>query len=316
MKYNKWVCAWFLWIGGILGCAFLLILMLERFTAMPLRFSKSISYDVKVKFAKNNLALGNYDTFVIGSSMALNNIDSAVLEASSAADKVLNLSSWGLATSECLQLLQMLDLQGVRRVVYASQYFDYVGELDKVLDDRELQRYLRGRVAWKTYFQNISRLPQTLWQYYAGEGGRALIFDANGDINFPADGKAVNKHKWAVIPQVPTVPVGEDYFKHLVAMQEYLSQQDIELVVITNPFRLQLLEQNEEFRHFFESHIDYLNRLAEQRGFVYIDAHHNLGLSDRFFVDASHLDVDGANRLTQLIADHVQRHAFSDLAEH
>lgn len=321
-EYKSWLSVWFAYTLGFVGLAFALVVILERHTGMPLRFTKSISYDIKIKFAKEQLAKKQYDTLIVGSSMALNNIDAEVLEASDAVTRALNLSSWGMATSECLQLLQMLDLSEIKYVVHAAQYFDYVGELDKVLDERELERYFQGRWTYKTYFQNISRLPQNLWDYFdlGNEYGDSrtqayLGFDESGGVNFERDGFLINKRKWEEIPPISATPVGDDYFHHLLAMQQFLSEKDIQLVVITPPFRENLLAQSAEFRQFFFAHKDYLEHLSRTRGFVYVDAHDKLGLNDQFFVDASHLDAKGAHRMSELVVEAVEHSEVTTIME-
>lgn len=310
MKYKTWLSGWIAYTLGFVGIAFAVVVVLERYSDMPLRFTKSVSYDFKIKFAKEQLADKRFDTLIVGSSMALNNIDADVLEASSSVHKVLNLSSWGMATSECLQLLQMLDLSGVKQVVHSAQYFDYVGEVDKVLDEDELAQYLNGGWVLKTYFQNISRLPQNVWDYldFGNEYGDSrtqafLHFDDSGGVNFERDGFLINQRKWQEIPAIPAVPLGDEYFKHLLAMQRFLAEKGIQLVVVTPPFRQELLAQSEEFREFFAAHKDYLEQLSRSKGFLYVDAHAQLGLDDRFFVDASHLDSVGARRMTELVVD-------------
>lgn len=313
MKYKSWLSGWLAYTLGVVGMAFALVVILDRHTGMPLRFTKSISYDMKIKFVKAQLADKQYDTLIVGSSMALNNVDADVLETSVAVDQVLNLSSWGMATSECLQLLQMLDLSNVKYVVHAAQYFDYVGELDKVLDERELARYFENRWTYKTYFQNISRLPQNLWDYadpgneYGDSRTQAYLgFDDSGDVNFQRDGFVINKRKWEEVPPIPSTPVGDHYFRHLLAMQKFLAEKGVQLVVVTPPFRENLVTQSEEFRQFFFAHKDYLEHLSRTRGFIYVDAHDRLGLDDRFFVDASHLDAKGAHRMSELVVDAVE----------
>lgn len=314
MDYAGWLKAWFGYAVGFVAAVFLLVVGLEHYTDMPLRFTKSVSYDVKIKFAREQLAEKSFDTFIVGSSMALNNIDSAVLESSHVSQHVLNLSSWGLAASEVLQFLQMVDLSDVRRVIYSSQYFDYQGEVDKVLDERELARYMKGQWVLKTYFQNIARLPESFMRYFEEDHQgtqRYLKFDEHGDVNFVREGFKINKHKWEEIPPFPKTPLDDSYFKHLLALNDYLKDRGIELVVITNPFRQELIESDEEFQSFFHTHTDYLKRLSKVQRFVYINAHAELNFDDTYFVDAYHLDETGAQRLTQLVADRLELVRFS-----
>lgn len=322
MKHKHWLMAWFSYTAGFVGIAFMLVVVLVRYTDMPLRFTKSVSYDIKIKFAKEQLAKREFDTLVVGSSMALNNVDADVLEDSEVVRRVLNLSSWGMATSECLQLLQMLDLTGVRYVVHSAQYFDYVGDPDKVLDEREMQRYFNGELVLKTYFQNISRLPQSVWdlldlenEYGDSRTQRYLGFDDSGGVNFEREGFLIDQRKWQEIPPVASTHLNDEYFKHLLAMQEFLMDKGIRLVVVTPPFRQNLLAQSPEFRNFFIGHKDYLKQLSRRAGFVYVDAHDRLELDDQFFVDASHLDALGAQKLTKLVVSALERKHVTTIME-
>lgn len=322
MNDSKWLKFWISYIIAFVGLGFIAVVVAEKIGEVPLRFTKSISYDIKIKFIRDHLPTSQYDTFVVGSSMALNNIDSSVLEQAGVASNVLNLSSWGLGTSESLQLLQMLDLSGAQKVVYASQYFDYVGEVDKVLDEPELRRYLNGRPVLKTYFQNISRLPSSLWDHWDLDNLygnsrtlRYLGFDSSGDVNYDRRGFLIDKRKWTEIPQVPDVPVGDEYFKHLLAMHEFLKAHDIQLFVVTSPFRDTLLERDDNFREFFAAHRAYLAGLAGKYGFTYIDAHAQLNFNDDYFVDASHLHSGGAKLVTRLIVKQVQAEQVSGVLD-
>ncbi len=321
MKHAGWVKGWSLSSTALVVVAYIAVVLLTLSTDMPLRFTKSISYDAKIKFIKQKLDQRQYDTYVLGSSMALNNIDSAVVE-NTAGAAVLNLASWGMGTSESLQLLQFLDLSGIRRVIYASQYFDYVGEVDKVLYPDELTRYFEGLFPYKAYFFNIARLPQNLWdtldleRRYTDNRSQNLLFDANGDVNFDKHRFRIDPKRWSKIPGVPTVPLGDEYFKHLVAMHEFLRAQNIELVVVTNPFRGHLLQQQSaEFQEFFAEHIAYLQKLAGERGFVYVNAHDQLRLADDFFVDPTHLNSIGAEKVTRLVVERMEQNPKSTLVD-
>lgn len=312
--YGRWIRHWGGYVCAFVTAGLIIVVAAEKWAGIPLRFTKSISYDVKVRFIRDRLPTSQFDTFVVGSSMALNTVDSALLEASTVSGKVLNLSSWGLGTSEALQLLQMIDLSNAKTVIYASQYFDYVGEVDKVLDESELRRYLNGKSVLKTYFLNISRLPGSLWDHWDFENVRGdsrtlgyLGFDDNGDVNIDPTDFVIFQPKWDRIPDVPTVPIGEEYYKHLVAMHAFLSLNGVRLVVVTNPFRSELIKRNPEFSRFFSAHRDYLRRLAKERNFTYIDAHSALELGDEYFMDAAHVHADGAVLLTKLVVEAIEQ---------
>lgn len=312
MNYKHWLQHWFVGSALFVLSAFLIVILVSESTAVPLRFTKSISYDIKIKFIRDKIATNNYDMYIVGSSMALNNIDSAILESSNVAEQVLNLSSWGMGASECLQLLKLMDLSSVKRVVYASQFFDYVGDLDKVLDPDGLKKFLNGAKPYKSYFRNIASLPSSIWstldlrnQYHRKDAPN-LVFDENGDVNYDGRYFLRDKARWAVVPEVPETPLGDVFFKHLIALQAYLAERDIQLTVTTNPYRKNILSKNKALENFFYEHTDYLAKLAGREGFIYVNAHRELKLNDDLFVDPSHLNSQGAEKITRLVVDKIR----------
>ena len=83
-----------------------------------------ISMDTKIHFLKHRVDLEAADTIIIGSSLALNNINGELLEdTSSHIDKVVNLSAWHMQCPQQLPLLSRIINHGnVKRIIYPAQY--------------------------------------------------------------------------------------------------------------------------------------------------------------------------------------------------
>ena len=118
MTGTKWISLVMTFMVILFLSTILLIVIVTKKFDLPFRFSNSISYDVKLNFLnKHKNLLKNSKTIVIGSSMALNNIDSKYLEKTEKFEKTVNLSSWGLQVSEVFQLLKIIDLTDKKYVV-------------------------------------------------------------------------------------------------------------------------------------------------------------------------------------------------------
>lgn len=94
--------------------------------------------------------------------------------------------------------------------------------------------------------------------------------------------------------------LGEDSFKILLKMNNYLNEKGVRLIVITTPIRLIIEKENINYLIF----LDYVNRLkilSKENNFIYINSHDILKLDDSFFVDKHHLNKRGAEKVSNLI---------------
>lgn len=188
------------WIKHVLPCniviltiLFILVSSLHYIINTPLRFTNSISYDAKINYLHDNKdKLVNAETIVIGSSMGLNNIESSLLKNSNLLGETINISSWGLKTSEIFQLLKLIDITNKKYVIYSSQYIDFVDVPEKSIDQEEIKKYIYNEFSiypfyntFKTLFpSNIGNYIKYKQLYFDKNNYTYLNFDLNGDVNF------------------------------------------------------------------------------------------------------------------------------------
>lgn len=278
---------------------------------IPYRFSNSISYDAKISFLKRNKEkLINADTIVIGSSMGLNNIDSEYLRNNKLIN-ILNVSSWGLQVGEVKQLLSILDLTNVKQVIYSTQYFDFKKNLIKDINEGEVKKFIYGDFSFYPYINNLKYFALNLLDnlnynniYKDKNKYTYLDFDRNGDINFVFDNKTyINKNRWSDISTDRNIDLTT--FNTLIKMNEYLKLKDIKLIVITTPYRKEILE-NSNIKNDFDIYTKKLIHLSKKYNFVYLNAHYALNLDDSHFVDQSHLNLEGAKKVSLYVSDNFE----------
>lgn len=272
----------------------------------PIRLTSSISYDSKLMFLKNNDILKKADTIVIGSSMGLNNIDSSTLEKSNQIIFTGNLSSWGLAPDEVEKLLELVDLQNIKTIIYSTQYLDFNLYSSKKINYKEISYFLNNQFSIYPYLKTLKGIKKN-FSIYLFWGKKHLNknkynflgFDKNGDININLDKKHISKPRWSHISK-PFV-TKEQSIQSLINISNLAKKNNIKLIVITTPFRKSLLEQNSSFSNFFTKHTKQLKSLSMQHDFTYINTHQKLHLSDSYFIDSSHLNYNGAKLVSQEI---------------
>ncbi len=306
MFYKKWVLSFFFTALSFFILTIGAIFILTNKFEQPFRFSNSISYDVKLLFLHNNNKLLNEsNTIVIGSSMALNNIDSSELITNSKYNSVINVSSWGLQVPEVYQLLRLLDLSNKKYIIYSTQYIDFQYDIEKNIDDNEVKKYIYNQFSFYPYVStlnsfilNINNMINYDEQYKDKNLYSYLVYDQNGDINFNFDNdRYINKNRWSDIEEST---LNMKNFDTMIKLNHFLKTKNIELIVITTPLRKEIIN-NPVISHNFNIYTNTLESLSHKYNFKYLNTHNILDLDDSYFVDKSHLNYLGAKKVTQLI---------------
>lgn len=306
MFYKKRVLSFFFTALSFFILTIGAIFILTNKFEQPFRFSNSISYDVKLLFLHNNNKLLNEsNTIVIGSSMALNNIDSSELITNSKYNSVINVSSWGLQVPEVYQLLRLLDLSNKKYIIYSTQYIDFQYDIEKNIDDNEVKKYIYNQFSFYPYVStlnsfilNINNMINYDEQYKDKNLYSYLVYDQNGDINFNFDNdRYINKNRWSDIEEST---LNMKNFDTMIKLNHFLKTKNIELIVITTPLRKEIIN-NPVISHNFNIYTNTLESLSHKYNFKYLNTHNILDLDDSYFVDKSHLNYLGAKKVTQLI---------------
>lgn len=301
MNGKRWIVVWMLIF--FLSFVFMMVSSPVYFISndVPLRFSNSISYDAKLNFIRNNQLLKDANTIVIGSSMALNNVNGVFIEKNSEKKlKVANISSWGLKTTEVLQLIKLIDLKRVKYIVYSTQYFDFDKNKLKDINKRDVVDFLNNDFSMKPYIKMLAGLSNNFEKYlnyksiYLNENKYTnLNFDSTGSVIFDFPEKYIDKKRWGET-QKGDYSLSDECYNALVELIAIAKLHKIKLIVVTTPFRRSVLNSNSNLFNIYNAYTSKLEKLSKKHPFIYLNTHETLNLTDKDFVDKSHLNRGGS----------------------
>lgn len=291
----------------IFGVFFLSTLVYASFfeKKYPIPLTNHISLDAKLKFIRDSIDVNSIDTLIIGSSLALNNIDGVVLEnVSNKSNKVLNLSAYGVSALQAEQLMELMSaFPKLKRIIYSTQYSDFPhgNKVFKNYNTELLIRYITKKLypleyqriildACKDLSFCINR--QRIWEkeHMHNNNFGYLNFDHTGSAMLEIYGEDIIQHRWK-LPQ-PGIMHGNS-FKALSRMSKKAKKNGIKFYLVQQPYREGLAK-----RPKVKGALSYFAKkckeaLHEDDGY-FLSLHEQLNLSDKYFSDRSHLNAKGS----------------------
>lgn len=304
MKAIIWLRLFFLSFFILFITMSILLIFMNYKYDVPYRLSNSISYDSKLNFLKkNNNLLKRSKTLVVGSSMALNNIDSYYLNEKFG--ETVNTASWGLKVGEVFQLIKLLDLSNIEYVIYPTQFIDFNDNRIKKINEKEVKNYIYGNLSFYPLFVTLSTFLDNMEYFFnykklfRDKNEYAYLdFDKNGDINLEFDNSSfIDNYRWSVIDEHD---IEETTFNTLIEMANYLNSKNIKLIVTTTPIRNTIVN-DVLVKNIFSDYVNKLDVISKQYNFTYINIHAILNLDDTYFVDKTHVNFQGAKIVSENI---------------
>ncbi|CAG4891662.1 hypothetical protein [Paraburkholderia gardini] len=109
------------------------------------RISASEAFNEKAAWLRTQLAPSKCDVLVIGSSVALNDVDNQELAQSLHTSNIINAASWGLNIEDLPAFYSHLSQHcKFRTVILATTYIDFESHWDKEIDWQAFEHYLSG----------------------------------------------------------------------------------------------------------------------------------------------------------------------------
>jgi hypothetical protein len=107
------------------------------------RLSSSISFNEKAKWLRSH---GNHcDVLVLGSSLALYNIDTLYIKQNFSDKSIINAASFGMSISETNRLLEVLGPICKPKIIILGIAYSDFGEKSKFINFKNLENYLKGK---------------------------------------------------------------------------------------------------------------------------------------------------------------------------
>ena len=293
----------------------LLILVILDFSEKPApRFTPNFALNEKVRWLKVNG--GNCDILVIGSSMALGNIDGPHIKSALPNRSILNTGAWGLSLMDTLNLLQIIaPICKPKLIVLVMAQSDF-SHSNTVQDWSQISRYLNHKRLEPefSYIYNMDGLyylTSFLDRIGKKEMGNkiydSLNFDETGGVVLDSTGLEIDYKKWnGFLNEAPLTKINMDNgFKSLLKISGIASHCGSQLLIITTPIRraawkIQL--ENKIFQLWSD-----VSLWSMIHNVTYVNDSQSLDFDDSYFADYMHLNNKGARALTEDLLPTIQR---------
>jgi hypothetical protein len=272
----------------------------------------SVSLDAKLQFINSNIDMQKIDTVIIGSSMALNNINGEILEKNSKKHlMVLNAGAWGLSAEQVEQLLPLLTAHSnIKNIIYAISIGDFTrADRLKSFDSKLLGRYIDNKLSildrarlitysignYKSFFKNIMEWHDV---YDNQVKYTSLKFDTTGSVALNIYGNNIRKSRWN---EVNEANIDDHSYEVLLRMINYVHSKKQNFYVVITPYRKDTLDKSTKLKNSFLNFQAKIAKTASMDNAYFIDMHEKMNLPAEYFVDYAHLNNQGSEKLSILL---------------
>jgi len=284
----------------------------------PVPIIDHISFDAKIQFIYEHIDINKIDTIVVGSSLALNNVQGAYLEKSSKKCKnVLNLSVWSVDAPQVEQLLELTQVfPNLERIIYTGQFssFNHASTF-KNFDAKFLKKYIShdlNPVEYTKFILNtckdisfcINR--QKEWEKEYGNNNKFsfLGFDHTGSAPLHIYGEDIVQKRWTKVDGAGQHP---NALKTLNAMAQKAYERNIKFYFFQQPYRQAQIDKYEHIQEIMKTFPKTMEELLSKHHGVFFNLHEKLHLSDAYFADRSHLNDKGSKVVAEEIGKFIDK---------
>ncbi len=270
------------------------------------RLSASEAFNEKSAWLRERLTPSACDVLVIGSSVALNDVDGQQLAHSLKTSNIINAASWGLNTEDLPALYAHLSRRcKFRTVILATTYVDFEWHWDKGIDWRTFERYLSG-ARLEPYAQApdlyyyTSRITAG-WRDRSHPGNvDSLDFDHGGSVLLSCGKHDLADERVYAYRNHPVVPPRPAAIAALAQLSAQIRQDGARFIIVSTPVAAVARARfGPSLPNFWQP----IETLAKQQGIPFIYGQTQLALEDALFVDYLHLNRCGAQTFTRWLID-------------
>ena len=271
--------------------------------------SSSESFNEKARWL-HKLQAKSCDILVLGSSMALNNIDWAAIQANKPQVSVVNASSWGLTLEESAAMLNTLAPSCKPRLIVLVAYFgdfDYVEQ--KSINWRLFKDYLQNTADEFIYLQTANLnyyLSTFLRQKRMVEKGNAiyqsLLFDKTGTVLLNCENFQIEAGRWQGYIKLQNLKAENVKLalQGLSLIEESAKAYHSHLTVIVPPLRPAAEQKSTEIGA--EQLWDEVAASVRDAGGDFMRPGLLVAFKDADFADFAHLNACGATKMAEAIS--------------
>jgi len=268
--------------------------------------SGNVCFDEKVRFLRNNPSK-ECDVLVIGSSMALNNIDSeAMLKQLPEGTRLLNAGAWNMKIGQTRALLEcLLRVYHPRSIIFLCGPMDfYLTEFPSdFFDAEEVTNFINGSSYWVPVLLRHFDLQYYVQRSFSIVQDRSsrneylsLMFDRWGSIPLKISFPNINWRRWNL--KVELEKVDPTQYDEMARVADLVRNGGMNLICIQSPMRRGSVPVDATAA--MDEHWRHIERILGSRGF-HLRNHSAIGLSDEYFADYSHLNDQGAPIFSEIV---------------
>lgn len=264
------------------------------------RVTDNLSVNEKITFANEHFPAG-VDLLAIGSSMTLNNLNSAEVMAHFGNVRYLNAGAWGTGAAE-------LDVWGPalakrfapKMVIVSTNLMDFSAQPNILAGDslalarsfREpaIMGYLRH---WNAPYY-LREMETNRIRFKDVGNYEYLGYDAHGGATLSIPPDRISQPRFDLAP-IAAEELAPERYAAFTRFAEDLKQRGIRLVVFESAYRNGVRTAQSDALQ--ESHVAHLRSIIEPLGGILIDANERRW-DDSLFVDSSHFGPEGSKEYT------------------
>lgn len=331
-QYNQAIVIIF---GLVFSSFFLFTCFLDRhqILAAP-SLTGAQGFDEKVKFFSEHKPKRS-QILALGSSMTLNHIDPNLLITRNGTPiSFTNFAAWGLQINHLQSLLSITNrLIGKPKLVFIlSSFADFrdcsapteardqvlpqVSYFDNLEPDavvnyinspaptfHSIYYHFKYRSLNKIF--DIKSIDKLRRQRTRNDIYSSLLFDSSGTVLLELPSEKISPQRWRGNPD--WLKVSHTCYKSLDKLIADAENQNLATIFVLTPIRKGYLDEFDAEGTLFASHQNKVKLTLSKHQTLLINAHQDLQLTDKYFIDALHLNKQGARILTEHIKQEIQR---------
>lgn len=279
----------------------------------PIPIIDHISFDAKIRFIREEVDIEKIDTIVVGSSLALNNVQGIVLEKNSKnIDHVLNFSVWSIDATHVEQMLELSSIfPNIERIIYSGQFtsFNHARQF-KNFDTDFIKKYMShtlNPIEEKKFILNackdisfcVNRQKEWKKTYGSNRLFSFLDFDRTGSAPLHMYGKDILQKRWNKVDGAGQHPNAVKALRRIAAKAK---KDGIKFYFVQQPYRKAMIDKHKHIQNIMKQFPQNMSKLLAEYGAVFFNLHEKLKLNDDYFADRSHLNDKGSKVGSEALA--------------
>ena len=279
------------------------------------QFTGNLSFDQKLFFLRQHPPQADKPlTLVVGSSMALNNLDTDLITGANNG-ATLNLGVWGMSLHDTGKLAAQFEgLYPVDEIILSTQFFEMRDDprTNFVISDAALQAYLSepgplAGIAYRDFYQALRTRQNWPRKYANPESYMNLSFTRTGAIPLPIPHEAIDPSRWNPPEKFQSACV--NCMKEIDTLCRKTRAQGLPFTAVMPPLTHWIRENRPEIKAIYDDRKDRLRAVLKQCNGGFFDAAAWGDFDDSCFADFAHLNAEGMKRMTSVFVDWRAGHA-------